>query len=47
MVQIGGSAFAYDGYYVVDTAPPISSLVCKKPATLSAYDACSKFEQCT
>lgn len=48
LVQISDtSTDDYAGFNVVDTAPPITRLVCKKPATPNAYDACSKFKTCT
>ncbi|KAH7705676.1 hypothetical protein AAVH_27116 [Aphelenchoides avenae] len=48
LVQIADvSADGYAGFNVVDTAAPITKLICKKPATPWPYDACSKFKTCT
>lgn len=36
-----------DGVYVIDTSLPIWTLICKKPAAYSKYDACSNFTTCS
>ncbi|KAH7707945.1 hypothetical protein AAVH_24812 [Aphelenchoides avenae] len=41
LVQMSGA------FELVDTAPPITKLLCKKTATNIAYDACAKFKACT